>query len=49
MLERDRVVAAVEIAHFTVAHIDCADRQARALRIQLIEIDQFGETVAQPR
>ncbi len=47
MIEGDREVAAVEIVHLAGSHVDCADRQARALGIEALEIHQAAHRLAQ--
>ncbi len=47
MIERHALVAAVEIAHGAVAHVDGANRQAHAAGVDVLEVDQAGERGAQ--
>ena len=47
MLEPDRLVAAVEIPHFAVAHIDRADSEPHLMGVDIIEVDQLGKRFAQ--
>ena len=43
MFEPDRLVAAVEIAHFPGPDVHRADGQPRIAVIEIVEIDELGE------
>ena len=47
VLQADRFVATVEIAHFSVLDVHRADGQARLAVIEIVEIDELGECRAQ--
>ena len=47
MLDAEGLFTAVEVAHLAAAHVDRADRKARAFRVQQIEIDQPGQRLPQ--
>ncbi len=47
MVQPHGLVAAVEIAHFAVLDVDRADGQPGIAVIEVVEIDEFGERLAQ--
>ena len=43
------LVAAVEVAHLSVTHVDRAHREARMPRVDMLQIDEIGQRRAQWR